>query len=47
MFVPALEFSGTVRSPVSVDGKRGRRFVLGTGSSVTASALFPAPRRSV
>ena len=47
MFLPARVFSGTVRWPVSVDGKRGRRFALGTGSSVTASALFPAPRRSV
>ena len=47
MFTPALLFSGTVRRPVSVDGKRGRRFSLGTGPSVTASALLPAPRRSV
>ena len=42
-FTPALVFSGTVRWPVSVDGKEGRRFSLGTGPSVTASAFLPLP----
>ena len=40
-FTPALVFSGTVRWPVSVDGEEGRRFSLGTGPSVTASAFLP------
>ena len=45
-FWSAAVFSAMLRCPFSVDGNVGRRFSPKT-CSVNASALLPAPRRSV